>query len=136
MSSFIYLFYCAISHNSLKVSNYLFIGSYKGNFSLTSCILVLLVLSVGQRLCIDFSIPVTVNFLTTLRSHLNVICFCYIWFSLKMNVVYSYSCSFSKEKKEPQGSTIFLFLCHVTLCGHYVPERYIHKFELYTNSTY
>jgi len=52
-------------------------------------------LAVGHKLCIDFSVPLPANFLTTLRSHMDVICSCYFWFSLRMNVVYSYSCSFS-----------------------------------------
>ena len=35
-----------------------------------------LALSVGQRLCINFSVS-RANFLTTLRSHLDVTCSCY-----------------------------------------------------------
>jgi len=49
----------------------------------------LLALSVGQRLCIDFSVPVPANFLTTLRSHMDVTCSCYFWSSLRMSVVYT-----------------------------------------------
>ena len=45
----------------------------------------LLALSVGQRLCIDF-FDSRANFLTTLRSHLDVTCFCYFypiyWFNM------------------------------------------------------
>jgi len=69
-------------------------------------------LSLGQRLCIDFSVPVPANFLTTLRSHLDVTCSCYFWFSLRINVMYS--CSFSWEKTEPQG--ILPFSCFVLFC--------------------
>jgi len=55
----------------------------------------LLAQCVGQRLRIDFYVLVPANFLTTLRSHLNVICSCYYCTTLRMNAVYSYSCSFS-----------------------------------------
>jgi len=44
----------------------------------------LLALPVGRKLCIDFSVPVPANFLTTLHSHLDdVTCSCYFWFSFK-----------------------------------------------------
>ena len=50
----------------------------------------LLDLSVGQRLCINFSVS-RANFLTTLRSHLDVACSCYFWSSLfDVDVNYSY----------------------------------------------
>jgi len=41
------------------------------------------------------SCPVLANFLTTLCSHLDVACSYYFWSNLRMNVVHSYSCSFS-----------------------------------------
>jgi len=37
----------------------------------------LLAPSVGERQCIDFSVPVHANFLTTLRSHMDITCSCY-----------------------------------------------------------
>ena len=40
----------------------------------------LLALSVGQRLCANFYVS-RANFLTTLRSHLDVTCSCYLWSS-------------------------------------------------------
>jgi len=40
-------------------------------------------------------VPSTANFLTTLRSHLDVTCSCYFWSSLRKNVVHNYSCRFS-----------------------------------------
>ena len=50
----------------------------------------LLALFVGQRLCINLFVS-RANFLTTLHSHLDVICSCYFWFSLfYVNVNYSY----------------------------------------------
>ena len=50
----------------------------------------LLALSVGQRLCINFYVS-RVNFLTTLRSHLDVTCSCYFGSSLSnVDVNYSY----------------------------------------------
>ena len=50
----------------------------------------LLAMSIGQSLCIDFSIS-KVNFLTTLRSYLDVTCSCYFWSSLvNVDVNYSY----------------------------------------------
>ena len=60
----------------------------------------LLTLFVGQRLCINFSIS-RANFLTTLRSHLDITCSCYFGSSLaNVDVHYSYiylvnySCSY------------------------------------------
>ena len=51
---------------------------------------VLLALSVGRRLCINFSVS-RANFQTTLRSHLDVTCSCYFWSSLfTVDVNYSY----------------------------------------------
>jgi hypothetical protein len=41
----------------------------------------LLALSIGQRLCVNFYVS-RANFLTTLRSHLDVSCSCYFWSSL------------------------------------------------------
>ena len=52
-------------------------------------ILYLLTLSVGQRLCIDFSV-LEVNFLTTLRSHLDITCSFYFWSNL-LNVGANYN---------------------------------------------
>jgi hypothetical protein len=49
----------------------------------------LLALSVGQRLCINFSVS-RANFLTTLRSHLDVTYSCYFGSSL-FNVDANYS---------------------------------------------
>ena len=50
----------------------------------------LLALSVGQRLCINFSVS-RANFLTILRSHLDVTCSCYFGSSLfNVDVNYSY----------------------------------------------
>jgi len=68
----------------------------------------LLALYVGQTLCIDFSVHVPANFLTTLCSHMDVTCSCYFWSGLRMNVAYNYSCSFSQEKTEPYRSTVLL----------------------------
>ena len=61
-----------------------------------------LVLSVGQRLCIDFSVS-KANFLTTLRSHLDVTYSCHFIFKLfnvDVNYIFiiylfivNYSCS-------------------------------------------
>jgi len=62
---------------------------YLKMFSKTKRYIFLLAMSVGQRLYINFSIPIPANFLATLRSHLNVTCFCYFWFSLRMNVMYN-----------------------------------------------
>ena len=46
---------------------------------------------VGQRLCINFSVP-RANFLTTLRLHLDVTCSYYFWSSLfNVDVDYSYT---------------------------------------------
>jgi len=73
----------------------------------------LLVVSVGQRLCIDFLVHVLVNFLTTLRSHTDVTCSCYFWSSSRMNEVDNYTCSFSPEKTEPHGYTVFLLSLYV-----------------------
>ena len=39
---------------------------------------LLLALSIGQRLCIDFFVS-RVSCLTTLRSHLDITCCCYFW---------------------------------------------------------
>ena len=39
----------------------------------------LLALSIGQRLCVNFYVLIRANFLTTLRSHLNVTCSCNFW---------------------------------------------------------
>jgi len=64
-------------------------------FSLKNEKYVLLALSLGQRLCINFSTLVPANFLTTLHSHLDVICSSYFRSSLRMNVVYNYNYSFS-----------------------------------------
>jgi hypothetical protein len=41
----------------------------------------LLALSIGQRLCVNFYVSITENFLTTLRSHLDVTCSYYFWSS-------------------------------------------------------
>ena len=49
----------------------------------------LLALSIGQRLCINFFVP-RANFLTTLRSHLDVACTRYFSSSL-FNVGVDYS---------------------------------------------
>ena len=49
----------------------------------------LLALFVGQRLCINFSVS-RANFLTTLRSHLDITCSYYFWSSL-FNVDFKYS---------------------------------------------
>ena len=45
---------------------------------------------VGQRLCINFFVS-RANFLTTLRSHLDVTCSCYFG-SILFNVDVNYSC--------------------------------------------
>ena len=51
----------------------------------------LLTLYVGQKLCIVFFFFSKANFLTTLRSYLDVICFYYFWSNLlKINVNYDY----------------------------------------------
>ena len=42
----------------------------------------LLALSIGQRLCVNFYVSIRANFLTTLRSHLDVTCSYYFWSSL------------------------------------------------------
>ena len=56
----------------------------------------LFALSVGQRLCIDFSFS-RAKFPTTLHLHLDVACSCYFWFNLFNVDVYvyivDYSCS-------------------------------------------
>ena len=50
----------------------------------------ILALSVGQRLCAKFYVSIA-NFLTTLRSHLDVTCSCYFGSSLfNVDVNYSY----------------------------------------------
>ena len=46
----------------------------------------LLALSVGHRLYIDFSVS-RANFLTTLRSHLDITCSCLFWSSLFVYLV-------------------------------------------------
>jgi len=51
----------------------------------------LLALVIKQRLCINFFIW-RANFLTTLRSHLDITCSCYLWSSL-FNVDVNYSCT-------------------------------------------
>ena len=51
----------------------------------------LLALSIGQRLCVNFSVSIGANFLTTLRSHLDVTCSCYFGSSLfNVDVICSY----------------------------------------------
>ena len=50
---------------------------------------IFLALSVGQRLCINFYVS-RVNFLITLRSHLDVTCSCYFGsslFNVMLNIV-------------------------------------------------
>jgi hypothetical protein len=39
----------------------------------------LLALSIGWRLCVNFYVSIRANFLTTLRSHLDVTCSYYFW---------------------------------------------------------
>ena len=52
----------------------------------------LLALFVEQRLCINFFVS-RANFLTTLRSHLDVTCSCYFWSTLfNVDVNYNYIC--------------------------------------------
>jgi len=100
---YIYRKMCKITHFYLDQDSYnlLVISPWetKGTPNNQSCYIVttiiLLALSVGQKLCIDFFVPIPANFLTTLRSHMDVICSCYFWSSLRMNVEYSYNCSFS-----------------------------------------
>ena len=65
----------------------------------------LLALSIGQRLCINFSAS-RANFLTTLRSYLNVTCsyyFCSCLFNVDVNYSYiyleNYSCSLNFIEK-------------------------------------
>jgi hypothetical protein len=50
--------------------------------SVDGCHLLLLALSIGQRLCVNFYVSIRANFLTTLRSHLDVTCSYYFWSSL------------------------------------------------------
>ena len=64
--------------------------SFVSVLTLLGMLIYLLALSVGQRLCINFSVS-RANFLTTLCSHLDVTCSCYFWFSL-FNVDVNYSC--------------------------------------------
>ena len=70
------------------------------------CLDTLLALNVGQRLCINLFVP-RANFLTTLCSHLDVICSRYCWSSL-FNVdvdygyiyLFDYSCSLKCIEKK------------------------------------
>ena len=66
--------------------------------SCACCLLVsLLVVSVGHRLCIDFTVSRAI-FLTTLRSHLDVTCYCYYWpslFDVDFNYSYTYLVNYS-----------------------------------------
>jgi len=59
------------------------------------------------------------NFLTALRSYLDVTCPYYFWFNLGMNLVVSFG--FSYERAELDGSTVFLFetlnCTHVVECS-------------------
>ena len=62
------------------------------NGSFISFYFILLALCVGQRLCINFSVS-RANFLTTLRSHLDVTCSCCFGSSLfNVDVNYDYIC--------------------------------------------
>ena len=57
----------------------------------------LLALSVGRRLCINFYVS-RANFLSTLRSHSDVKCFCYFWYNwfiVDRNYLYRVNYSFS-----------------------------------------
>ena len=57
----------------------------------------LLAMSIGQRLCINFSVS-RVNFLTTLRSHSDITCSCYFGyngFSVDVNYSYIYLVNYS-----------------------------------------
>jgi len=51
------------------------------------------------------------NLLTILHSHLDVACLCYFWCSLRMNVVYSCSCSFLIRKDRASRFHRFLVSC-------------------------
>jgi len=64
----------------------------------------------SQRLCIDFSVSVLANYLTTLHSHLDITCSCYFLSNLRINVVYSYSCSFFIKKDRASWFHRFLVL--------------------------
>jgi len=75
----------------------------------------LLTLFVRQRLCIDFSVPVPANFLTTLHSHsLDVTCSCYFWYNLSMNVVYNCTSTVVVFHKKRQSLTVPPFSCFIS----------------------
>jgi len=80
-------------------------------------------LYVGYRLCLDFSVLIPTYFLTTLRSHLDVACSCYFWYRLRMNVVYSYSCSFFIRKD--RASRFLRFLVVIVSSRHWNPNHTI-----------
>ena len=81
-------------HYTISSIDFLTVSSQPMNppnsYDLNNRFLFLLVLSVGQRLCINFFDPEE-NFLTTLRSHLDVTFSCYFWSTLfNVDVLYIY----------------------------------------------
>jgi len=86
-------------------------------FNIICYLFCFLALFVGQRLCIDFSVPVPANFLTTLHSHLDFTCSCCFWSSL--------SCNFIISKDRASRFHRFLVFIHslredacIFLCSH------------------
>jgi len=84
-------------------------------------------LSVEQKLYIGSSVPISANFLITLCSHLDVTCSCYFWFSLRMNIVYNYGCSFSQEKT----TLVSQFYCFLVLSLNFsvIPSDLVFIFQ-------
>ena len=80
---------------------------------------ILLALSIGQILCIGFCVS-RANFLTTLRSHLDVTCSWY-FMSCLFNVDVNYSCSLKHSEK------IYLTIVSLAIVNYLFLELWVIK---------